>query len=736
MNSKLIHICLALCALMVISCVKETEVPAGGQDGAGREYREAKVSLDLVLSPEDLGYDDGPADTKADPTDPALTPVTKFVFIEYDNDGNLVIPPIYYDQSAEGASKEIAVAIPDGDIKFKGVVISATKEFDVTIFNEVSCATLDGLKALSYNLTGQDIIKSEGEEEPNIFISGLFEIGSTPPADSYTCELKRNVAKLTFTVTNSCPIPGFSIKSIFLAYVPKDYNYFIPADSYSDPETYMSYEVDLTSPIVKGQSVTYTCYVPRNHKTAKTGAENATVKTKNNYAPDYATCIQVIGNIGKVGTMMTYYPGANMKNDFNLKSNHRYNLDINIKSNFSTGDSRMQDYPELEPVSNSYIINPTTSEEIYAISMERMYIYWTEYALEKEIFAADEALIAEVIWQDQDTQMIDFCGINGNEELSTSSFRINPILPYKGYFCFKTDGSRQGNILIGVKKASVMNDGDESNDYTSYLWSWHIWITDYNPDAIAEAYPEWETGKYIYKLDGEEGAVHRYNDASDGVVWAGMYKDKYIMDRNLGALDDDTSVFNNTLGLYYQGGRKDPFHRLSTLYDIHGQGLASGLSKVIVQAQTTIDGSVNNPLVFYASGDGKDWASPDPYSSSDKPYLCPWNNPEAISSDDYRKGIFDPCPVGWTVPHKEAFYVLEDKSSGQVYIDIAKSVAIDFPKAGFIWSDGRSGDVVYIGNFADYWMSTPSSAGMHNRYNKGMGSGTNSYGFTIRCIQE
>lgn len=76
-----------------------------------------------------------------------------------------------------------------------------------------------------------------------------------------------------------------------------------------------------------------------------------------------------------------------------------------------------------------------------------------------------------------------------------------------------TAGEGQGNALIAVRDA----DG-------RILWSWHIWVTDYDPSSQAP------------KLNG--------------LSW---------MTRNLGALSDDYDETGSAKGFVYQWGHKDPF---------------------------------------------------------------------------------------------------------------------------------------------------------------------------------
>ena len=123
---------------------------------------------------------------------------------------------------------------------------------------------------------------------------------------------------------------------------------------------------------------------------------------------------------------------------------------------------------------------------------------------------------------------------------------------------------------IGLWSAGYDADGE-------LIWSWHIWATDYDPDA--------------------EGGTVDFNGYT-------------LMNRNLGALANDNSTTDKILasyGLYYQWGRKDPFIGPNTYQGSEGSGASmysgSG-SRVYLKmsessAETgTMEYAIRNPLVF------------------------------------------------------------------------------------------------------------------------------------------
>lgn len=151
-----------------------------------------------------------------------------------------------------------------------------------------------------------------------------------------------------------------------------------------------------------------------------------------------------------------------------------------------------------------------------------------------------------------------------------------------------------GNALVGVKR----------QDNNTLLWSWHIWITDYNPDDSTLA-DYLETEKALF------------------------------MHRNLGALSGEHKLNDHTVGFYYQWGRKDPLRA----NEIPG-------NKQQVSTVRNLINAINNPQVFYSNtayGGLYDWITSSPNRVYQDDYL--W------TEYDNHKSQYDPCPDGWRVPN-------------------------------------------------------------------------------------
>ena len=202
-------------------------------------------------------------------------------------------------------------------------------------------------------------------------------------------------------------------------------------------------------------------------------------------------------------------------------------------------------------------------------------------------------------------------------------------------------------------------------------WSWHLWITDYDPNA-----PEAQKSK----------------------------NGRTFMDRNLGAMNAEYGNID-ALGLQYQWGRKDPVPCPAKWEDIatrpvwNGVGVKVGFSTKANSAviRDNLVASINDPLALIkAVGVPYDW-----YSTVKNQGENRWN------AADGSKTEFDPCPRGWRVP-VSGFGTLSPWYNcvtagipwlnGVIWEDLGY-----WPAAGLLESSGQS----YLGMFGYYWSATP-----------------------------
>lgn len=216
-----------------------------------------------------------------------------------------------------------------------------------------------------------------------------------------------------------------------------------------------------------------------------------------------------------------------------------------------------------------------------------------------------------------------------------------------------TNGS---NAVIAIRDAS-----------DKILWSWHLWFTDYNPDNVIDT----NTGKVT------QGWIHKYK----GTLWenGGIYADKYMMDRNLGATKQNynsaalptsqTEPNEQFSGLYYQWGRKDPFT------------INTSVTTKTASGDVNLEEGVWHPDTYYTRSDAdEDWAKRGSTNNADR-----WAGKSATALP---KSAFDPCPAGWRVPIS---YMDESRKKADTWSDFNTSGQFTGRDFGFYYRGANNG---------------------------------------------
>ncbi|MDR2129873.1 MAG: DUF4906 domain-containing protein [Odoribacteraceae bacterium] len=746
MNTSRVYL-LALATCAVAACA---EGPAGRPD-AGGEGREALVTLSINAVPETPGT----TGTRAiiDPVEEGTAPgykVTDFWVLQYTGTADnaiLATAPRYYTMSdfITVNNNLLALILPPAGQTYRCVLVANTHDAALDAGALKNASTLGALKNVSLLVRRLEDTYNDGYGD-DLLMSGFIDLvgGSVP--GSLACDLYRDVAKLTLTLVNEAT-SGVTINSVQLCNVPDRFSY---ADrlltTAASPGAFFFNLTPVDDkpplPLSPGNTCTLKYYLPRNRQ----GTTAATVPTQKNVnAPSNATYVQVMGQLAD-GTPLRYrfYPGENATNDFNITPNCHYTLPVTFNTAGTViGDSRVENLGKVELVdANSYIITPLTTplQTTYGVPVAgRVNDFWNKTIGGGNAISPATEWVAEVIWQDRDSRLIDFCTSNGAVTPGNTSFAGTG----SERFYFKPTGPGvEGNVLVGVR---LKTGGD------GYLWSWHLWITGYNPD---EAPSSWQENTFAYTVPG--GQVHHYT----GGPWADAYNNKFIMDRNLGAASGNRADgVQNTRGLYYQFGRKDPFPATNsvfapvTLYDITG---ATGPTIPIVVNRSSFEGAVKNPTTYYVPGSsGGDWLLTNPYSTE------LWNNPSTWNTIQVTgKSFFDPCPPGWKLPINGTWAVfslnnVNNPGTGtggyggggitagwEFYMDnVLKNAYAYYPAAGqrsYVLGNGTMSAELSSGYS---WPSSPSSSTSGYYFDFNAATVWNlavnrGYGFPVRCVQE
>jgi hypothetical protein len=208
------------------------------------------------------------------------------------------------------------------------------------------------------------------------------------------------------------------------------------------------------------------------------------------------------------------------------------------------------------------------------------------------------------------------------------------------------------------------------------LYSWHIWVTNYNPNDPAT------------------------QKSNNGFIF---------MDRNLGAMKNGVDV--TSYGLYYQWGRKDPF--------APGSLPAFGVDTINPYANN-LELAIQHPDTFYAV-----------------PYTSPYNwigtgaNNSLWSAADGKKGFYDPCPFGWRVP------VVKDSGNGWPWRGISSNTGngATYPKAGYL--DAFSGRQDDAGTGGGVWAASASGQQAYLfKFITGASSSWRANAYPVRCVKD
>ncbi|MBR5704287.1 MAG: DUF4906 domain-containing protein [Bacteroidales bacterium] len=502
-------------------------------------------------------------------------------------------------------------------------------------------------------------------------------LGTTLGTAGNPMELKRNCAKVVINVKNSSPAGDdkITINAVQLCSVNQKYYYVtdIPSslsvlsfDAYS-PANPCRFDCDEEAfPAAKntdGTTQSYSWLVPVNMR----GKNEYIVAqgNKNRYAPQGATYVSVHASYGSPAKHITYnyYLGENLTTDYNIAANKKYVFTIDIKDTGNPeGDSRIENRNEVvfSQDANSYMLTPPSragESTTYFIPVRRAAVFWNRPGINMGVYGAGTADAAvddltelttweaRLVWNDVKDKAGNAVS-NDDLLVSSNGKGFNPACSTSDpYIKINVMEGMKGNALVAIKKTGTSDDAT--------LWSWHIWVTDYDP--YVEMTPVADT--YIYAVPN--GEIHRYADKNGQTIWQNRYANGFIMDRNLGATAatvTNTADVNDTFGLYYQFGRKDPFRTDNDPVAVScintEQPGADGAVKQNIRY------SVHQPGTFLTAG--ANWTAYETTGAILGGGVAMWHDPKftvhGADNCEPLKSIYDPCPYGWQIPQNGVWY--------------------------------------------------------------------------------
>ena len=260
-----------------------------------------------------------------------------------------------------------------------------------------------------------------------------------------------------------------------------------------------------------------------------------------------------------------------------ISDNYRRTATLDIKLS-------IVEVSNTENAANCYIVSPGSTISIKAV----------------EGNSADELTFnnASLVWQDEPGMVKSVAASPADKAIVVT---LNPGI--------------SGNAVVAARQDDEI------------VWSWHLWVTDYDPEDNPMVYTSPKTSTtYTF------------------------------MDRNLGAMSGEKYTAES-FGLLYQWGRKDPFvgadGTMSSVYvkkyDIDGNQVREVSEERPVYGSddyesTNLELSIRNPHIFYTAPSSAwpvvDWLTDDAQRQ---------NNDLWGGVSGY-KSKYDPCPEGWIVP--------------------------------------------------------------------------------------
>lgn len=759
---KIRNLLIALAAGMAaVSCVKSERLPEPPRGGGER------TAVPVSLAPVQMtAVSDGFTKAAGELTTAEDARIYDLWAIQYDGSGNIVGVPYYTDQMPAATAGSAGVDSTYGmtvmlslSTDAAGKVYFIANTHSGALFTEDNVAQEADLKAMSQTLTGE-YKPAAGTGIPMV---GLYT-GAVNSLSLADVEMKRLAAKILLRYKSS--LPGFEFKSVRLINASSGMYYAPePAAGTDFPaaadDSHFDYPAeDLTQAGDDAGYKTFVWYVPENCRKAVApvlaAGDRTLAKTDGK-----ATCIEITGVLRegdrcRKGTLRVLLgdlgAGGTGYDNFDVRRNTAYTFTVDMKG-LNEGDYRLtvEDYD----MSNSAMIQPGGADSVVFDIRKCLHNGFITADGLKGMLGASSTLTADILWQD------------AQNVLTTADVQLDKV---NGLLTVKSSNATVGNAVVALYPNANKKQGE-------ILWSWHIWVTDYQP---GEAGVSTRAANTAYPVTG--GEVHTYGAEFQKTNGLG----RVIMDRNLGATKAyyaapaaNDATADQCFGMFYQWGRKDPFPRADgtsinatsgagttiSIYGADGSVLAEGakddeaaLGYKRVAVATALAGQVNglsyatkNPLTFICNSTAPmDW-----YTD------VAVNQNNDLWGDKAPKSPYDPCPKGWRVPfdgiwkdftrdeatpQNGTFPYYSDGIVGETYTAGAYRVTNGriynnqawYPAAGF--RNNSQGLLVNVGHEGSTRSSMASGTGglrlyySANALNPSLSS-NRGHGLQVRCIQ-
>jgi uncharacterized protein (TIGR02145 family) len=534
---------------------------------------------------------------------------------------------------------------------------------------------------LTFNFAAQG---EQALKESKDFLFHRGETNHSKSSDGIALSFRHKFSKILMTVKKGDGGPSLTDLTVELANLPKTATVYLDSLAQGKADSIVVAEEDNVAVIAP-------------FVTVADGNESATVEAI--VAPHAGGDTSVFSS-----RTFTFTAGDNdyiyeLDDAVNFESGKVYAFTFTLESSGVTQTS--------DGMTNCFMVKPGNKLEF---PVSRAYTYngtnftTTLHATDKNYTGE---FTTEVVWAD----------VAGLIETPTM---IPDLVGNKAKVSIQTNSDKEGNAVVAIRKAT---DGKE------IVWSWHIWVTDYDPDNGGATYE------------------NTYNTNNKG-------KRFVFMDRNLGATKASLGSGLGT-GLFYQWGRKDPFPATGEKPSNFSGGSGSWSTAATSSSNGTVVNTIKNPGTFFwgVSGSSYDWF-----------YGTTRNNELWGHSVDHSKPktIYDPCPAGWRVPINSGYsentspwygfakagttipdniLTAWNSSSGNEGYSW-KAANAQYPAAGY--RNSGSGALNATGTRGLYWSASPYSSSSDYASSLAFlsctvnvsGNSNRAFGFSVRCVKE
>lgn len=504
--------------------------------------------------------------------------------------------------------------------------------------------------------------------------------------------LKRLATKLT--VNWKYNVSGYKLKQLLLQSVPLNYSIVDKPESDGTYPSLISQFTTLVATITDDNAASGACswWIPANVRGESAAATSDVQRTKAN-APTGSVFLNfVAGNTTDSKKKLDYrvYLGSGASTDFNVYRNKNYAYTVNFNhAEIPTNDDRVtyidpipasENNDNLVPTANCFMIAPggafcfdpftfhqngaeiinTQMTDWYSTSgtgIKSVKLLWQT----KENGDVGDPVMGIANSNDDHTNIVDIKRTDGSDITVAPANNKGQCLIY----CRVAANTSGGNGMIAAY--------DGPNGTGNIVWSWHVWVTDYNPDASGNVDVQYPANKRKQKYIG--------NSAPD------QYP---MMDRNLGAMCGYTEApaipleQSKANGFHYQQGRKDPFpssysaEARSKIDNIYSSTPPKDMLNLYdadgITYKPRMRGSISNLREAYQN--------PIKLSTSNT-----FTTNQASGWSGNSKTLHDPCPLGWRVATTSNYRALFEGE----YLKTSGSVTKFVPRlaAGFSWDEGE-----------------------------------------------